>query len=339
LVVYIGQKPMGPGFPLPVLSADQQRAADSTAQQVAASLHAKALELMAVYNPNAPVEAAGQGPGEQLGGRPTVSLADVTPGPNGGESINRFAGMYVATPELLRAFGIESTEIPTGADIITARKDLASMTVFDPTSRDGSTKPASRAIVNNVPQHDSEPTALVTERGMRTLGLAAAPGGWLLRAPSTLTRSQITSAQRAAANVGLVVEARSAPTDLAPLRNWSTAAGILVALGVLAMTVGLIRSESGRDLSTLTATGASSRTRRAITGATTGALAVLGALLGTAGAYAALIAWHRSDLHPLTEVPWTNLVLILVALPALATAVGWLLAGREPATANRQPIE
>ena len=76
------------------------------------------------------------------------------------------------------------------------------------------------------------------------------------------------------------------------------------------------------DLRTLTATGASSSTRRTLTGATAGALALLGALLGTAGAYAALLAWHRSNLHPLTHVPVANLVIILVGLPLIATAGG-----------------
>ncbi len=123
------------------------------------------------------------------------------------------------------------------------------------------------------------------------------------------------------------------------MRNWSTAAGILVALGVLAMTVGLIRSETAGDLRTLTATGASSSTRRTLTGATAGALALLGALLGTAGAYAALLAWHRSNLHPLTHVPVANLLIIVVGLPLVATAAGWLLAGREPAAIARQPLE
>ena len=68
-------------------------------------------------------------------------------------------------------------------------------------------------------------------------------------------------------------------------------------------------------------------------------LALLGALLGTAGAYAALMAWYRSDLHPLTHVPWTNLAFIVVALPFIATAAGWLMAGREPQAMTRQPIE
>ena len=82
------------------------------------------------------------------------------------------------------------------------------------------------------------------------------------------------------------------------------------------MTVGLIRSETANDLRTLAATGASSTTRRTLTGATAGALALLGAVLGTAGAYAALLAWHRSDLSPLGRVPVVNLIVILVGLPA-----------------------
>jgi putative ABC transport system permease protein len=93
------------------------------------------------------------------------------------------------------------------------------------------------------------------------------------------------------------------------------------------------------DLRTLTATGASSTVRRTLTGATAGALAMLGALLGIAGAYLALIAWHRSNLHTLSHVPVVNLVVIMVGLPLAATSAGWLLAGREPRTIARQPLE
>ena len=97
------------------------------------------------------------------------------------------------------------------------------------------------------------------------------------------------------------------------------------------MTVGLIRSETGNDLRTLTATGASSHTRRTLTGATAGALALLGALLGTAGAYAALLLWHRSDLHPLSHVPVLNLVVILAGLPLLAPGRGVAAGGTRAA--------
>jgi putative ABC transport system permease protein len=92
-------------------------------------------------------------------------------------------------------------------------------------------------------------------------------------------------------------------------------------------------------LRVLTAAGADGRIRRALTGATAGVLAFLGATRGTAGAYAALLAWHRGDLSPLGHVPWANLALIVLALPAVAFGGGWLLAGRQPPAIARRPLE
>jgi putative ABC transport system permease protein len=113
---------------------------------------------------------------------------------------------------------------------------------------------------------------------------------------------------------------------------------MVLALGILAMTVGLIRSEAAGDLRTLTATGASSTTRRTLTAATAGALALLGVALGTIGAYAAVAAGF-GDLADLSSVPVTNLAVIAVGTPLAAAATGWLLAGRQPAVIARQPIE
>jgi putative ABC transport system permease protein len=105
------------------------------------------------------------------------------------------------------------------------------------------------------------------------------------------------------------------------------------------MTVGLIRSESAGDLRTLTATGATNRVRRTLTAATAGALALLGALLGVAGAYVALAATYLDDLGYLSRIPALSLVLIVVGVPLMAAASGWLLAGREPAAIARPAIE
>jgi putative ABC transport system permease protein len=113
---------------------------------------------------------------------------------------------------------------------------------------------------------------------------------------------------------------------------------MLLALGILAMTVGLIRSEAAGDLRTLTATGASSTTRRTLTAATAGGLALLGVALGTIGAYAVLVAGFR-DLTDLSSVPITNLAVIAVGTPLAAAATGWLLAARQPAAITRQAIE
>ena len=102
------------------------------------------------------------------------------------------------------------------------------------------------------------------------------------------------------------------------------------------MTVGLIRSESRGDLRTLTATGATTRTRRTLTGTTAGALALLGALLGVAGAYLALAATYLDDLGYLSRIPVLPLALIVVGVPLVATVAGWLLpaAIRQPSPAR-----
>jgi putative ABC transport system permease protein len=110
------------------------------------------------------------------------------------------------------------------------------------------------------------------------------------------------------------------------------------------MSVGLIRSETASDLRTLTATGASSRTRRTLTAATAGGLGLLGALLGTVAGYVGVIGWIRDNslnggISSLGNVPVTNLLVILLGMPLVATAVGWLLAGREPPAVAHQPIE
>jgi putative ABC transport system permease protein len=137
----------------------------------------------------------------------------------------------------------------------------------------------------------------------------------------------------------MTVEARDHQTQLTAIRSGATAAGLLLALGILAMTVGLIRGEAAGDLRTLTATGATSGTRRTITASTGGALALLGVLLGAAGAYLALLAGYNDDLGALDRVPVAHLAVTVIGLPLTAVAVGWLLAGREPSTLARQPLE
>jgi putative ABC transport system permease protein len=117
----------------------------------------------------------------------------------------------------------------------------------------------------------------------------------------------------------------------------ATAGGALLGLGILALTVGLIRSAG--DLRTLTATGATSAIRRSLTATTAGALALLGAFLGLATAYAGLIAMHRDDLGYLSSVPFLHLALVIAGVPVAATAAGWLLSGREPRAIARPVIE
>ena len=114
---------------------------------------------------------------------------------------------------------------------------------------------------------------------------------------------------------------------------------MLLALGVLAMTVGLIRSEAAGDLRTLTATGATSRVRRTLTAATAGALALLGVVLGIAGAYLVLVGAYLGDLGRWATCPSPTWPPSSSACPLLAAAAGWLLAGREPPAIARAAFD
>jgi putative ABC transport system permease protein len=105
------------------------------------------------------------------------------------------------------------------------------------------------------------------------------------------------------------------------------------------MTVGLIRCENAGGLRTLTEAGATSRIPPTLTATTAGALALLGVLLGVAGACIALAATYHDDLGYLSDVPVRYLVLAVVGVPLPAAAAGWLLAGREPPAIARPVIE
>jgi putative ABC transport system permease protein len=351
----------GGGNGVPATSAAQQQAVTSVVDQLAAAIHATAvLALDQAYNPQSTPQADQPG---QPPGYPTPSLAKVTI-MSRGEEITSPITLYAATPAVLAHYGIKADQIDPTSDIIASRSDLGGLQIFDPDlsgppgasataqpsgspSTKGSGVPRGPAgithpriqTVTQLPRYTSEPGTLITSHAMQTLGLQPIPAAWLVQTSGPLSTAQIQTAQKAAAGAGLYVETKTVQKSLAPLRNGSTAAGILLALGVLAMTVGLIRSETANDLRTLTAAGAGSTARRTLTAATAGALALLGAFLGTAGAYAALLAWHRSDLSPLGRVPVVNLIVIVAGLPAIAFIGGWLLAGREPPAIARRPLE
>ena len=185
---------------------------------------------------------------------------------------------------------------------------------------------------------------MITEHAVRRLSLRAVTSGWLIQTPHALTAAQISGARRTAAAAGMSVETRSSVPTSAEITNWATAFGIVLALAILAMAVGLLRSETASDLRTLPATGAGPRTRRTLTAVTAGALALLGALLGTAAGYVASIAWFRGSalnggVGALANAPIGDLLFIVVGMPLIAVAIGWLLAGREPPAISHQPIE
>jgi putative ABC transport system permease protein len=134
-----------------------------------------------------------------------------------------------------------------------------------------------------------------------------------------------------------VVDTRDTKDRVATLGRTATIVGAVLALAILAMTLGLIRGEAAADVRTMTAVGAPRRTRRAVTATAAAALAIVGVVLASAGAYIAIVAAYRSDLSRLSSPPTGNLLLLAVGLPILAAMTGWLLAGRQPPHLARVP--
>jgi putative ABC transport system permease protein len=252
--------------------------------------------------------------------------------------------IYVATPAVLAHYGIDPAAVDTGTVLITSRSGLDRLTGLhliagDPDHMRDVEDPKIQRFAR-LPTGASEPNLLVTAHGLSELGIQPRTGGWLITTPHPLTTAQIEAARQLAVGAGLTIETKSQAPSLAQLRTWATAAGVLLALAVLAMTVGLVRSETARDLVTLNAVGAARRTRRALTGITAGALGLLGAALGTVVAYLLTIALFRSQLsEKVSHVPVAELAAVLIGLPLIAAALAWLFAGREPATLARAPVE
>ena len=238
--------------------------------------------------------------------------------------------MYIATPQLIATLGDDPSSI-SSHDVLTPRPGiyLLPAEIGRPTRVDNVGR-------LDVPEFSSLPSTLINPEVARRSGWESIRGGWFIQAEQPLTDDDIGAAREMAAAAGLTIETRDEQASLGTMRAGATGAGGLLALGILAMTVGLIRAEAAADLRTLTATGATSRIRRAITATTAGALALMGAALGIAGAYVALAA---GDLAGLDKVPVVHLVVIGAGVPLIAGACGWLLAGREPNFVLRRAIE
>jgi putative ABC transport system permease protein len=274
-----------------------------------------------------------------------------------GQIANNFSGpVYVATPALLRQYGIKPSQVGPGTDVLSVRPGLAGLQHmqlmfgdwFTPKGQQSAGLcPARMCLaspkiqdVSGLPTGVDAPNTVLTMTAVHRIHQPLTLDGWLIQAAQPLTAAQISAARELAVSSGATIETKSGQLSLSQISDGVTLIGLLIALGVLAMSIGLIRSETAGDLRTLTATGAGSRTRRTITAATAGALGLLGALLGTAGAVLAGLAWAHSSLGAtFGHIPAADFAAILIALPVVAAGGGWLLAGREPPAIARQPLE
>jgi putative ABC transport system permease protein len=275
--------------------------------------------------------------------------------------------IYVATPQLLHAFGIKASQIDPNADVLSSRPGLSGVSgmtfTYGSINNNGPQSPGSgpppssqcnaasgclaHPVVQEVgalPTGTSAPNTVITEYAMKKFHIQAQTTDWLVQGAQALSASQISNAELAASTTQLSVESKNDQPSSSAVIGSATIFGILIALGVLGMSVGLVRSETASDLRTLAATGASTYTRRTLTAVTAGALGFLGALLGVVGGYIGMIGWLRSNslnggIAALGNIPVADLLLILVGMPLFAAIVGWIFAGREPSALAHQAIE
>jgi putative ABC transport system permease protein len=295
LVVYTAAGPYGGG------SGGQGQGGQSSAPALALADQAKVADQIA----------------RSLGNADIVTLYSTSAGLTHAANGRNWSGpIYLATPQLLSMFGISQSQVNPNADILTMRPGLSTMSLmrllygagnnvnFSGPPGPNSPCPAGSRVANppiqevsQLPPGTSAPTTLVTEHAVDTLHLQSSvtASGWFIQAPGGLTAAQIRSAQQTAAAAGLSVETRNSIPSLETIVNDATVFGIVLALAILGMSVGLVRSEASRDLRTLSATGASGTTRCVLVATTAAALGFTGALIGMAGGYLAAIGFARGN--------------------------------------------
>ncbi|MGB6457300.1 MAG: FtsX-like permease family protein [Streptosporangiaceae bacterium] len=309
---------------VPIRSAAELSTLAAAVHRIAGSLGgADVIPLDMPVNPASKPQPGGQ--------QPVVSLNAPVGQATGRNGVYRSVALYVATPSVLHLLGINPATIGPATNVVTVQAGQDVLTTIT-TSTD-----ATNIQRIHLPGYGSEPTSLITMNGLRHEHWTQIQSGWMIESARPLQAAQIAAARNVAATTGLVIESRNTQASLAAIRTVATAAGALIALGVLAMAVGLIRAEAAGDVRTLTAIGAASTTRRTLTATTAGTLALLGALLGSAGAYLALAAAHRSDISVLSQVPLADLAIIIIGVPVAAALAGWVLAGRTPPATRQAP--
>ena len=185
-----------------------------------------------------------RGLGAQLIALESPNAGMIATNTQGGRSWN--GPVYVATPQLLRAFGITTSEIGPRADILTSRPGLSGVSGLDlnyasggkygPPQSDQSCTAATRCLAHPVvqevgalPSGTSASNTVITEHAMRQFHIQATTNDWLIQGSQPFTASQISSAELAASTTQLSVEAKNDQPSSSAVITWATIFGIVIA--------------------------------------------------------------------------------------------------------------
>lgn len=303
--------------------------------------------------------AAGTHLGATLGARADVALYAVDANIDHDAAGRNFTGpLYLATPSLLAAFHITPSMYSADADVLTMRPGLDQVgNLVLNVGNGGGPGPSGPPCppsscddhlvideVGNLPSGTSAPNTVITEHAATTLHIQSVIAGWLLVFPHALSASQIESARSIAAASNLSIETKSSAPTASEINGWATTIGTLLALAILLMSLGLLRAETASDLRTFAAAGATGYTRRLLAATTAGSLALIGALTGMVVGYLTVIAFlngspNGDSVSELSNVPARDLLILAVAFPLVAFAIGWVTSARAPRQLAQRPLE
>jgi putative ABC transport system permease protein len=315
------------GLQLPEPSPDDEQRQEGALAEIADRAGAEAI---------VPLDVAADGSTPEVRGGQRLLNTAVLGLPVNENTVRDSGRFFVATPELTDYLGIDLDGLDEDTFVLTLESGPVFVAGDLPIPALGRDAVPSESVVRiDVRDYSSGPRALLTEAGLAETGLEPVRAGWLLDLPGPVAPTTLADLRDFADDAGFVIEDRDNEGGLTTVRTAATAIGVLLALSILALTVGLLRSDASRDLRTLGACGATRRIRRSITATTCAVLATVGVGLGTVTAYIVLVVGYWPEADRLGTIPVAHLAVLLLGLPVVATAMAWLVGGNERADMAR----
>ncbi|MFN0150439.1 MAG: alpha/beta fold hydrolase [bacterium] len=271
----------------------------------------------------------------------------------GAEKAGLFRGEWVACGgvDLLRALGVDTD---TDASASAAAFRAGDLLAFDAPPGAAAVelttwldaRPIETPPVTAIPlqQKVGAPLFFIDESALARFGMEPGPPltssvtPWLLRLDAPVTPAILERARAAAAEAaGTSIDA--AILHLQPARLfYSIALAVCIATGLIVVLVAtaLSAAESAADESVLDSIGAAPSLVRGQLAARAGYLALLGTALAVPVGFLTATALVEAANFPLPLViPWRDLGVVLLALPALAFAAAWFFGGAARAPSAR----
>ena len=239
---------------------------------------------------------------------------------NGAEILVSFHETWVATPAMIDALGVGTRQAEPGVQAISRFDDAMIKSHRQP---DGPAA-ANVAVEASIPANGGIAPTLIWPSTVTANGWETSTIGWLVVGEQPLSSSGLDDL-RAAAGDDLVVELPVEPAARSGLRAASVAVGAVVALAVVGAALTMLAAESAGDRRVLQSIGASPSTRRRTSAAAAALLSGAGALLAVPIGYLALLVLLADEFTDYRfVVPWPSLATVLVLVPVMAAALGWV---------------